>query len=103
MEVLHLDKASFDKLIGQSEKMVLIDFWAKWCGPCQKLAPVLDEIAAERNDIIIGKVDVDVHPEIAVSLGVDLIPAMFFYRDGKMVKKVTGYLDKGKLLAELGI
>ena len=103
MEVLHLNQESFDKLTQQSEKPVLIDFWATWCGPCQKLGPELEALAAECNDIIIGKVDVDSYPQIAVALGVNTIPALFFYRTGKIEKNFVGYMKKDELKKRLGI
>ena len=103
MEVLHLNQESFDKLTTQTEKPVLIDFWATWCGPCQKLGPELEALAAECDDIIIGKVDVDSYPQIAVALGVNVIPALFFYRNGRIEKNFTGYMKKDELKAKLGL
>ena len=103
MEVLHLNQESFDKLTKQSEKPVLIDFWATWCGPCQKLGPELEALAAECDDIIIGKVDVDTYPQIAISLGVNTIPALFFYRNGQIEKNFVGYMKKDDLKAKLGL
>ncbi|MBR7104021.1 MAG: thioredoxin [Lentisphaeria bacterium] len=103
MEVLHLTPESFKKLTTQTEKAVLIDFWATWCGPCQKLGPELEALAAECDDLIIGKVDVDSYPEIAVELGVNTIPALFFYKNGKLEKNFVGYMDKAALKARLGL
>ena len=103
MEVLHLNQESFDKLTQQTEKPVLIDFWATWCGPCQKLGPELEALAAECDDIIIGKVDVDDHPQIAISHGVNTIPALFFYRNGKIEKNFVGYMKKDELRKKLEI
>lgn len=106
MEVLHLNKASFEKLTSQSEKAVLIDFWAEWCGPCQMLAPELEKLAAAHPEIIVGKVEVSGDPDniaIAASLGVNNIPAMFFYRNGKLEKQLVGLRSKEELEAELGL
>ena len=103
MEILHLNQESFDKLTTQSEKPVLIDFWAAWCGPCQKLGPELEALAAECDDIIIGKVDVDTYPQIAIALGVNTIPALFFYRNGQIEKNFVGYMKKDELKAKLGL
>lgn len=105
MEVLHLNAESFKKLTAQSGKAVLIDFWATWCGPCQKLTPELEMLAAEHEDLIVGKVNVDDpgNVQLAAALGVNVIPALFFYRDGKLVKQLTGYRDKAALAAELGL
>ena len=103
MEVLHLNEESFEKLTKQTAKPVLIDFWATWCGPCQKLGPELEALAAECDDIIVGKVDVDSCPQIAIALGVNTIPALFFYRNGQLEKNFVGYMTKDALKAKLGL
>jgi thioredoxin 1 len=103
MEVLHLNKESFEKLTAQTEKAVLIDFWAEWCGPCQMLGPQLEALAAEHDELIIGKVDVSEYGDIAVEMGVSSIPALFFYRNGKLEKSLIGYMDKDTLVAKLGL
>ena len=103
MEVLHLNEESFEKLTKQSGKKVLIDFWATWCGPCQKLGPELEALAAECDDIVIGKVDVDSYPQIAIALGVNTIPALFFYNNGQLEKNFVGYMTKDALKAKLGL
>lgn len=107
MEVIHLNKESFDRLTSQSEKAVIIDFWAEWCGPCKRLAPELDKLAAKHDNIVIGKVDVSGSSgelvNIAVELGVDTIPALFYYKDGKMVKKLLGYMTCAEIEEKLGL
>jgi len=103
MEVLHLTPESYEKLTKQTEKPVLIDFWATWCGPCQKLGPELEALAAENDGIIVGKVDVDAYPQLAVSLGVNTIPALFLFRNGKVEKSLIGYMTKDTLKAKLGL
>ena len=103
MAVLHLDRASFDQLVGQNEKPLLVDFWATWCGPCQKLAPELEALAAEHPEIVVGKVDVDQQPELAAKMMVDSIPALFLFRNGGVVKRVVGYMDKETLARQLGL
>ena len=103
MEVLHLTPESFKQLSRQTEKAVLVDFWATWCGPCQKLGPELEALAAECSDLIIGKVNVDEYPQIAVELGVNTIPALFLYRNGKIEKSLVGYMTKEVLKARLGL
>ena len=102
MDILHIDKAAFDKLAAQ-DKPVIVDFWASWCGPCMKLGKVLEELAAERNDIIIAKVDVDQNAEFAASFGIDAIPAVFLFENGAEVKRVVGFMDKTALCKKLGI
>ena len=105
MEILHLNKESFEKLTCQSEKAVLIDFWATWCGPCQKLTPELEKLAADCPDLVIGKISVEdaENVQLAASLGVNAIPALFFYRNGKLEKQLTGYMTKEQLKAQLGL
>lgn len=106
MEVLHLNKASFEKLTAQTEKPVLIDFWATWCGPCVKLAPELEKLAAAHPEIIVGKVEVSSDQEnisIAASLGVNNIPAMFFYKNGKLEQRLIGYMTAEELEAKLDL
>ena len=103
MEVLHLNNESFEKLTKQTEKPVLIDFWAEWCGPCQMLGPQLEALAAEHDDIIVGKVDVSEYADLAAEMGVTSIPAMFFFRNGKLEQTLVGYMDKNTLAAKLGL
>ena len=105
MGVLHLNKTSFDQLVSQTEKPVLIDFWATWCGPCQKLAPELEKLAEEHPELIVGKVNVEdaENVQIAAGLGVNAIPALFFYRNGKLEKQLVGFMTKDQLAAQLGL
>lgn len=103
MQVIHLDKESFAKLIAQEQKPVLVDFWAEWCGPCQMLGPQLEALAAEHDEIIVGKVNVEECGELAVEMGVSSIPAMFFFKAGKVEKSLVGYMDKNTLAAKLGL
>lgn len=105
MGVLHLNKESFEKVTKQTAQPVLIDFWATWCGPCQSLGPELEALAAEHPELIVGKVNVEdaANVALAASMGVNSIPAMFFYREGKLVKELVGFMKKNELAEKLGL
>ena len=94
--------ASFSTDVLSSDKPVLVDFWATWCGPCKMVAPVLEEIAAERSDqLIVAKLDVDANPETARDFQVVSIPTMILFKDGQPVKRIVGAKGKAALLREL--
>lgn len=99
MSIIHANKVNFENEVLKSERPVLLDFYASWCGPCRILAPILDEIAAERPDYKVVKVDVDASPELAEAYGVMSIPTLYVIRDGKAVGKTMGALPKAQLLA----
>ena len=101
MSALHITKETFEKEVLQSEKTVLLDFFATWCGPCKMLAPILDEIAQEREDIKICKVDVDQEPELAAQYQVTSIPALFVIEKGEVVNQSLGAKPKAKILEML--
>jgi thioredoxin 1 len=94
--------ATFADEISGSDKPVLIDFWAEWCGPCKMVAPVLEEIASEHGDkLTIGKLNIDENPQIARDLGIMSIPTMMVFQGGKPVKTIVGAKPKGAILSDL--
>ena len=105
MAVVHITKENFESEVLQSDKPVLVDFWAEWCGPCKKLAPELEALAAEHPEIIVGKINVDDpgNVELAAALGVDAIPALFLFKDGQQMQKLVGCMSKDALAAKLGL
>ena len=102
MEPITITTANFDAEVLRSEKPVLLDFWASWCGPCRMLSPIVDEVAEERSDIKVGKVNVDEQPELASQFGVMSIPTLLVFRDGKLVNQAVGARPKAAVLALLG-
>ena len=101
MSALHITKETFEQEVLQSEKTVLLDFFATWCGPCKMLAPILDEIAEEREDIKVCKVDVDQEPELAARYQVVSIPTLFVIEKGEVVNQSLGAKPKAKILEML--
>lgn len=100
MSVINLNKANFDT-VRNSEKTVLIDFYADWCGPCRMVSPIVDEIADENADLLVGKVNVDSEPELAQAFGVVSIPMLVVIKDGKIADKSVGARPKEQILAML--
>jgi thioredoxin 1 len=92
MDILHLNKDEFDNTV--SSGTVLVDFWAGWCMPCKMLAPVIEEIAAERDDIKVAKVDVDAENELAMSYGIMSIPTVIIFKNGQEAKRFVGVQPK---------
>jgi thioredoxin 1 len=93
--------ANFADEVLMSEKPVLVDFWAEWCGPCQMVAPILEEIAAANDGIVIAKMNVDENPTTPASYGITSIPTMNVYQGGQIVKTIIGAKPKAALLADL--
>ena len=101
MSVIHINKSNFQNEVLNSEKPVLLDFWAPWCGPCRMVSPVVDEIASERGAIKVGKVNVDEQPELAAQFGVMSIPTLAVMKGGKVVNQMVGARPKAQILAML--
>ena len=102
MSVITVTKDNYAAVTAENS-LVLLDFWAVWCGPCKMIAPILAEIAEERDDVVIGKVDVDSEMELAMQFGVASIPTLVVIKDGKPVNKAVGYMPKEKILALLEV
>lgn len=98
MAVVEITKDNFEHTVLKADKPVLIDFWAEWCGPCQMMGPIVDEVAEERNDIIIGKLNVDTQPEIALRYNVMSIPTLILFENGEEAQKSIGLISKEELL-----
>ena len=102
MSVITVTKDNFATVTAENS-LVLLDFWAVWCGPCKMIAPLLTQIAEEREDVVIGKVDVDSEMELAMQFGVSSIPTLVVIKDGKPVNKAVGYMPKEKILSLLEV
>lgn len=98
-KVLHATSEDFDQVVLKSEVPVLVDFWATWCGPCKAIAPILDELSAERTDIKIVKIDVDQNQDIAKKFGVRSIPTLYIMNKGQVEASKMGASSKAALAA----
>ena len=96
-KVIHVTNETFEELVLDSEKTVLLDFWATWCGPCQQIAPILEEIAQERSDVVICKINVDEEPELAAQFGVTGIPMLVVMEDGQIINEAVGARPKAEI------
>ncbi len=100
MSVLNVTKNNFEE-IRNNEKLVLLDFYADWCGPCRMVSPIVDEIAKERSDILVGKINVDNEPELSADFGVVSIPTLVVLKNGKIINQAAGARPKPQIIAML--
>lgn len=96
MSIVHGDVSNFDDLI--KDELVLVDFYATWCGPCKMLSPVLEDISSDRDNLKIVKIDVDQNNELAKSNSIMSVPTLMLYKNGNMVSKMSGYMNKDELM-----
>ena len=101
MAAININSNNFHSEVMNSEKKVLLDFWAPWCGPCRMVAPVVEEIAKERPDIKVGKINVDENPELASQFGIMSIPTLVVMKDGRIVDQAIGARPRNAILAML--
>lgn len=99
---LELTDANFDELVIKSDKPVLVDFWAVWCGPCRMVGPIVNEIGEEYSDtLVVGKLDVDNNPGVAAKYGIRNIPTILFFKNGEVVDKQVGAVPKQVLVGKV--
>ena len=102
MSYMHVTTADFEEQVVKSPKTVLLDFWAPWCGPCRMVAPIVEQIAEERSDITLGKINVDEEMELAVKFGVASIPTLVVMKEGRETARLVGYRPKADIEKLLG-
>ena len=101
MSAININKNNFQNEIMDSEKTVLLDFWASWCAPCRMVVPIIEEIAGERPDIKVGKINVDEQPELASEFSIMSIPTLVVMKNGKIVQQISGARPKNVILEML--
>ena len=92
--IIEITNVNFEEKVIKSEKPILLDFWAEWCGPCRMLAPSIESIAKERDDILVGKINVDDEGKLAMTFGIDSIPTLIIVKNGEIAGKLVGYNSK---------
>ena len=101
MSAVNINQNNFQNEVMESQKKVLLDFWAPWCGPCRMVVPMVEEIARERHDIKVGKINVDENPELASRFGIMSIPTLVVMEEGRIVNRAMGARPKNSILALL--
>ena len=101
MSVLHVNKENFAQAVLQAQGKVLVDFWATWCGPCQRIAPEIEALAEENEHLTVCKLDVDEATELAIAYGVTSIPAVLVFENGAVTHRIVGYHTKEQLLKKI--
>ena len=101
MSIINISTSNFQDEVLRSDRTVLLDFWAPWCGPCRMVGPILEEIAAERPDVKVGKVNVDEQPELAGQFGITSIPTLMVLKNGEIVNQAMGARPKSQILSLL--
>lgn len=102
MSLVHITKENFEEVVLKSDKKVLLDFWATWCGPCQMIAPFVEEVAQENEHIVVGKIDVDEERDLAIQFGITSIPTLIVMENGQPTAKALGFRQKAEILKLLG-
>ena len=100
--VIELTEGNFDEIVLKSDKPVLVDFWAEWCGPCRLVGPLVEEISTDYSErAVVGKVDVDSNPGIAMKFGIRNIPTLLYFKNGQVADKQVGAVPKANLITKL--
>ncbi|MCD4747052.1 MAG: thioredoxin [Bacteroidales bacterium] len=99
---LEITDANFEEIVLKSDKLVILDFWAEWCGPCRMIGPIVQEIGQEyEGKVVVGKVDVDNNPGVSAKFGIRNIPTVLFFKDGEIIDKQVGAVPKQVLVSKL--